>query len=615
MKRPTTFHSVVLEEILMQHSLSSSKDVATFKRRLIEEGDSFATITLPSFAQAIEAGVERGFITRADFPAFKSRGKHGPLPAFLQGLVMKIFDDNGVFRDDADSDAFFGIRQIAYWCKKPKASCSPKRLAKALDQFRRTEEELSRLEIPRDPILDTISAHLYGGDIFADVSNEVLVCRHGPGATAERLTINGRKSVDRWSERLNDVMPLEDHTILNYGWYDSLGSKTLLSLTEEPPVRVVFVPKTMKTPRVIAIEPSYVQYAQQSVMDYLVARLESHRLTALSVHFTDQSVNKRGAMLASIKRDRATLDLSEASDRVSLSLVERVFARSPILPFLMATRSMHASLDGGKTSFFLRKFASMGSATCFPVEAMVFYALIQRALHAHYKIPVTSRSIARFSRVIDVYGDDLIVPSCTRGIVTETLEAYGLKVNVNKSFSNGPFRESCGGDYIDGYDVTPVYLRHFAPCPSDRWDANVLMSLAATSDLLYQRGLWNTAQAIRDHIEKHVGEEIPRSYLDGAGLTFFSYRHMTNCRYSSQMQTYVQKRIVFLPVRQPDESCSEAALIESLRLPSHRSQNKRGVKSLFSSAGFESDVSSSVKRGVFKMKRRWIPATIGRRAA
>lgn len=613
MKRPTTFHSVVIEEILGQHSLSSSKDVDYFYRRFVKEGESFATITLPTFAAAIEAGLEAGSLSRSDFPAFKSRGRSGPLPGFLQGLVRLIFDDNGVLRSDANADAIYGIRQICYWSKKPKASCSPARLRGALRQFIQTEEELANLEIRQDILLDQVSGILYGGDIFSDIDSEILTCRHGPGATAERLSINGRKTIDTWSERLNDVMPVEDHALLNYGDYDRLSSVHLHSLTEEPPVRVVFVPKTMKTPRVIAIEPSYVQYAQQAVMDYLVFKLETHSLTVKSVHFTDQSVNKRGAEHASKTRAFATMDLSEASDRVSMALVETIFARSPLLPFIMGTRTMHATLDNGKTSFLLRKFASMGSANCFPVEAMVFYALIQRALHEHYQRPVTSRSIREFSSLIDVYGDDLIVPSETRGIVTRILHTYGLKVNIKKSFSAGSFRESCGGDFFAGYDVTPVYLRYPIPDPGRPCDASVIVSLVETSNLLYKRGLWTSAQTLRDHIEKLVGKKIPRTYIPGEGLTFFSYRHITACKYSKEMQTYVQKRITLEPVRIKDEACQYGFLIEALRPTGYRSRLDRRPKSIFPVAGFASDTSSSVKRGVFKTKHRWIPATLGRR--
>jgi hypothetical protein len=58
-----------------------------------------------------------------------------------------------------------------------------------------------------------------------------------------------------------------------------------------------------------------------------------------------------------------------------------------------------------------------------------------------------------------VYGDDIIVPSFMAADATQVLEAVGLRVNVSKSFSSGPFRESCGEEFINGVRVTPVRLR------------------------------------------------------------------------------------------------------------------------------------------------------------
>lgn len=59
-----------------------------------------------------------------------------------------------------------------------------------------------------------------------------------------------------------------------------------------------------------------------------------------------------------------------------------------------------------------------------------------------------------------VFGDDLIVrvEDVTRTV--SVLEAVGLKVNRHKSFTEGPFRESCGGDYLLGADVVPLRVKH-----------------------------------------------------------------------------------------------------------------------------------------------------------
>jgi hypothetical protein len=58
-----------------------------------------------------------------------------------------------------------------------------------------------------------------------------------------------------------------------------------------------------------------------------------------------------------------------------------------------------------------------------------------------------------------VYGDDIIVPSEWYHLAVEGLTLSGFAVNDAKSFYRGPFRESCGGDYLNGKDVVPVRLR------------------------------------------------------------------------------------------------------------------------------------------------------------
>jgi hypothetical protein len=378
---------------------------------------------------------------------------------------------------------------------------------------------------------------------------------------------------------------------------------SILSEEEELPVRVVLVPKTVKTPRVIAIEPSHVQYMQQGLMLYLTEKVEHYRLTSNSIRFLDQTVNKQGARRASLNRMSATLDLSDASDRVHNELVKNVFKNSPVLDYLQSCRSSHAVLPDNKTPIKLLKFASMGSATCFPVEAMVFYTLIQVSLHYYHGITPTFASINRFSRMIDVYGDDIIVPVYSRRIVQTALEAFGLRVNKGKSFSKGFFRESCGGDYYRGYDVTPVYLRHQCPDELHHSMAEQIMSLTETSNLLYKRGLWKTSQYLRDQLENVMKGKIPRSRYEGAGLSFFSYIYTTSCRWSESIQAFSQKRFIFQPKRKKDPS-TEAGTLMRVHLDMVHNPN-RVVSS-------PTDYTSSVKRGSFRVQRRWVPATIGR---
>jgi hypothetical protein len=670
-KRPTMLLSELVDEILKNRNLPSAHDVATLQRRVEHEGDSFLSITLPSLGSALELGLETGSLCLSSFLSFRKASK-ATLPAFLQGLFRLVFDVDGRLRDDADWSAIADLRMILCFMKKPKALCSEDRTIVSFEQFIATENDLELCEARcsgHDALLRRVSDLLWK-PLFKEVTNETFISSHGPGATAERLSKNDRLAVRLWNHRSTDTFPPDLHVIPNFGWHEdlegvsflsprtelspfkgfastlngresivfsdlsdsdtrnnqlfdskrilcgcfgSLSSETVCptcnSSSDELPVRVITVPKTRKSPRIIAIEPSHMMFMQQGVKDYLYSRLESYRLTRNSIRFKDQGVNRHNARVASVSKAFCTMDLSEASDRVSYSLVRNIFGTSRIWPYLHSSRTTHAMLPTEKLPIKLRKFASMGSALCFPVEAMVFYTVIQCALHHLYGRTPTSRSILQYSNWIDVYGDDIIVPSGARVIVTQFLEAYGLKVNASKTFSEGNFRESCGGDYFRGQDVTPVYLRVDIPDCGDHVDPEVLMSLVSTSNQLYKLGYWRTCRILRSWIEGWVRCKIPLSPFEGDGLTFYSYRTSSHLKWNERIQGFAQKRICFSPVKQADPvSDSSARLFAGL-------SNIRGPipsYALNKDYGEPFDFDRSVKRGVFKVKRRWVPALIGR---
>nr|QXV72597.1 MAG: RNA-dependent RNA polymerase [Grapevine-associated levi-like virus 6] len=402
---------------------------------------------------------------------------------------------------------------------------------------------------------------------------------------------------DFWTLRASHVFPLDIHGISSFSHWEKLSNVRLLGSRKEPPVRVISVPKTMKTPRIIAIEPSHIQYMQQGLMRYITPRLESHPIIGQSVHFSDQSINRDGARRCSIRKNRATMDLSEASDRVHNELVKNVFKNSPLLPYLQACRSETALVPGEKTSRVLEKFASMGSAVCFPTEAMVFYTLVLVGYHYHYGITPTRSSIKRFSSSIDVYGDDIICQSTVAGTVRATLEAFGLRVNQSKSFVKGFFRESCGGDYYKGTDVTPVYLRNRIPDGRrDPVGPTIIESLVATSNQLYKKGYWRSCQLLRDWIDQLAKTRIPRCPYEGEGIFYQSAMFTTQCRYSRTLHTYTQRRIVLSPIKVRDSASGEGSLLRALTVGGEH----------------QIDFDHCVKRGAFKVKHRWVSATLGR---
>jgi hypothetical protein len=559
MKRPTMLVQTMLEQLSLDLDLSVERDLRRIEDRCKHEGLSFLTITLPQLSDALERGIETGTFTCPN-----SFSRHGSLPRFMGGFFKRVFYTDGRLRPDACPYVIAGIRQVCRFFKKLKLGCSEKRNRIAVQHFKAVEGELRQMtsQVERkDDILDKIAGILWS-QVFPELSYLDLVCHHGPGVTADRYASNQRHRITKWNHRSELTFPSDLHCYPNYGiaaevggtgeGTERVGGVEYLELKDEPSVRVVFVPKTQSAPRVIAIEPSHMQYMQQSVKDLCYTVLETHPLTRHSIRFTRQDVNQRLAYKASKDRRLATLDLKDASDRVHLHLVQRIFKTSGLLEYLEDARSLHATLPDG-TNIVLTKYASMGSALCFPVEAMVFYTLIQSAMHILDGGRPSSRSISRYGKLIDIYGDDIIVPVEYADFVVKYLESYALKVNINKSFKASAFRESCGADFYAGVPVNPVYARMVPHDDSRRWDASTIMSWNATADLFYQRGQWHISQVIRDLLRRVVKRTIPRARKPGSGLSHLSFLYDTHCRYDKELHGWKQKRIVFDPVKRKDQ--------------------------------------------------------------
>jgi hypothetical protein len=445
--------------------------------------------------------------------------------------------------------------------------CSERRKALAIEHFLEVEGELRRMTplIERkDYVLDSISRILWS-QVFPEPDPLDLVCHHGPGVTADRYQSNERYRIRKWNQRSEHSFPSDLHCYPNYGaaaegsrGEDASASELrYLRLREEEPVRVVFVPKTLTAPRVIAIEPSHVQYMQQSIKDLMYTVIENHRLTNRAIRFSDQSVNQRLAYRSSIDKRLATLDLKDASDRVHLHLVQRIFKTSGIADYLDDARSIHATLPNGK-NIVLFKYASMGSALCFPVEACVFYTLILSAMHQLDGRRPSSRSIRDYSRQIDIYGDDIIVPVEYTDVVVRYLESYALKVNVNKSFKNSHFRESCGADFYKGTQVNPVYARMMPHDNLRHWGAEEVTSWNATADLFYLRGMWVIAQEIRTLLSRVVKRTIPKTRKLGSGLAHLSLLYSTDLFWDQNLQSWKQKRLHYDPIKRKDSIDGDA---------------------------------------------------------
>lgn len=205
--------------------------------------------------------------------------------------------------------------------------------------------------------------------------------------------------------------------------------------------KITFVPKTAMTHRTIAIEPLINGFIQKGIDISL-----RHCLKRVGIDLSDQSRNQDFARQGSKPGDLdpfCTIDLSSASDSISIELCREILP--PDWFYLLdSTRSKEYELKGTRYSY--HKFCSMGNGFCFPLETLIFAAACSAVGAGRPGIDYL------------VYGDDIIVRKSAYEPLVSLLGYLGFKINMEKTFSEGPFRESCGADWYEGEDVRPFTL-------------------------------------------------------------------------------------------------------------------------------------------------------------
>ena len=243
-------------------------------------------------------------------------------------------------------------------------------------------------------------------------------------------------------------------------WKSVLGASSMPEIQDKikivPGNKVITVPKSAKTDRVIAIEPLMNMFVQKGIGSML-----RRRLKRVGIDLDSQTRNQELAKYASETDSLATIDLSSASDTICTGLVELLLPPDWV-DALKLCRSPGGTLPSGDYIVY-QKISSMGNGYTFDLESLIFWAL--------------SASVCDYlnesSRDLSVFGDDIIVPSACCKLLFEVLEHAGFTPNAQKSFVWGPFRESCGKHFFQGHDVTPFYIRKGVEDPERTvWLAN-----------------------------------------------------------------------------------------------------------------------------------------------
>lgn len=240
--------------------------------------------------------------------------------------------------------------------------------------------------------------------------------------------------------------------------------------------KLIAVPKNDKTARLIGIEPSgnmALQLAFASIVEEALAiagfdirtpsfqegtleDLRSYALNQSSVcEYPQAEWNKNMARLGSITGDFSTLDLSSASDHISPALIAALWPRDCV-HFMNIIRAQKFDCSKFGDSFIDSNiFSTMGNGFTFPIMTMTFLALYYGYLCSLGMVSSVGVDPERFC----VFGDDMIVPTEHFQGFYCCLSELGLVINQDKSFSDGFFRESCGGDFYFGKDITPFYIK------------------------------------------------------------------------------------------------------------------------------------------------------------
>lgn len=277
----------------------------------------------------------------------------------------------------------------------------------------------------------------------------------GPGASLASKSFNFYTKLfdSELSSTSESLYALYGHAIRNHPvWLDAEhmrrqihGNRVVVGN------RLSFVPKTSDISRSICTEPTLNMLFQKGIGSFL----ESLLIERLGINLSTQPlINRRMAKMGSIDGSFGTIDLSSASDSISLHLLKEILPKY-FLHWLEIARSPSVVYPDGETSE-LYMVSSMGNGFTFPLETLLFATIVVACYRVKGIKPLRS---AKNLGNMAVFGDDIIVRKDCYEFVTDSLKNFGFLVNDSKSFNTGDFRESCGEDYFRGHDIRGVYCK------------------------------------------------------------------------------------------------------------------------------------------------------------
>lgn len=319
-------------------------------------------------------------------------------------------------------------------------------------------------------ICQRILGPLEAEDVFAEVG-------HGPNATTSLPRshayldvkygdFTGSESAREmffgdyllWDENLRQGLLEGLILLLSLGyeadWLESLGEGEVHEWS-----RLEFVDKKWNARRAITPQPTL-----NTMFQLGLGRVMQDRLKRAGICLsTQQQVHKHLVMLATRhpEVDIASVDWSEASNRLWLSIAERVF---PADWYWWFTELRCPSAVHGDLRIELPFVGEMGNGFTFPFQTLLFYCVLRAVCEFGESAGLCTHSY------VSVFGDDCLVPTGALPLIEHLAQDLGWKLNVSKTFGHGGFRESCGEDAFRGRSCRPFFIRR----PADLCSADAL---------------------------------------------------------------------------------------------------------------------------------------------
>lgn len=494
--------------------------VSYCRRRLRNEGVKFFTVTLPMLSKAVLHSIEYGTFERPTNFAWQGRSLR-----YFRSLLSRIFDRNGKVLPELDALALYEIRTIGEYFYKLALPFDEETLVEQEELFVKEDDSLERDSFDWS-FIERLRRDFETNFSFSTGTHFDAYKHRRPYFTNGNFSCDFKLDEYYIHKIHASVLPGEYHG--EQGFFKPYpGSPEPIKIGRDTSdfSRVLFVPKDSRGPRTIVKEPLMRLTAQMSFHVWLRDNLnrESHG----RVNFVNQQVNRDLARTSSISRQWATLDLRSASDRVAFSVINHITRNCEAFRYFLRRRSTSCILPSGRIHK-LKKVAGMGSGLTFPTMSLLIYLASCRMIANQ---GVTYKDAMK---LVYVYGDDIIVPTKYADLVRTGLTRIGLQVNMQKSYQNSFFRESCGGDFYKGQDVGPLRLR-LSNCANDVKD-NILVVSGSQNILQFERharecvkhGFTRLADLYYRLIEKTLKCRLPHVSGDSPVLGRYSLIANTN---------------------------------------------------------------------------------------